>query len=305
MALLGIRDISNLETPPPDRKAIETRISRWDDTTIRQAIRRELNRDGQVYFVHNKIYDIQSVADRIQALVPDARILIGHGRMTGEQLEKAMLAFVRHEADVLVATTIIESGLDIPNANTIFIHEADRYGPGRPPPAPGPGRSLQASRLCLHDFGREPRPSPPTPSAASRRSRSSPTSAPASRSPCATWRSAAPATSSAPSSPATSRPSATSSTARCSNPPSAASPARGSAPGTTARSTSPGAPTCRPTTSPRISSRSSSTAAPADSGAPSASTTSAENSSTASAPSPPPPSTCSPRPNSASMPSAG
>ena len=128
MALLGIRDISNLETPPPDRKAIETRITRWDDTTIRQAIRRELNRDGQVYFVHNKIYDIQSVADRIQTLVPDARILIGHGRMTGEQLEKAMLAFVRHEADVLVATTIIESGLDIPNANTIFIHEADRYG---------------------------------------------------------------------------------------------------------------------------------------------------------------------------------
>jgi transcription-repair coupling factor (superfamily II helicase) len=128
MALLGIRDISNLETPPPDRKAIETRITRWDDAMIRQAIQRELNRDGQIYFVHNKVYDIQSVADRIQSLVPEARILIGHGQMTGEQLEKAMMSFVRHEADILVATTIIESGLDIPNANTIFIHEADRYG---------------------------------------------------------------------------------------------------------------------------------------------------------------------------------
>ncbi|WP_152052942.1 transcription-repair coupling factor [Tautonia marina] len=128
MALLGIRDISNLETPPPDRKAIETRITRWDDQMIRQAIQRELNRDGQIYFVHNKVYDIQSVADRIQQLVPDARIIIGHGQMTGDQLEKAMMTFVRHEADILVATTIIESGLDIPNANTIFIHEADRYG---------------------------------------------------------------------------------------------------------------------------------------------------------------------------------
>jgi transcription-repair coupling factor (superfamily II helicase) len=128
MSLLGIRDISNLETPPPDRKAIETRITRWDDEMIRRAIHRELNRDGQVYFVHNRVYDIQSVADRVQSIVPGARILIAHGQMSGDQLERAMLAFVRHEADILVATTIIESGLDIPNVNTIFIHEADRYG---------------------------------------------------------------------------------------------------------------------------------------------------------------------------------
>ncbi len=128
MSLLGIRDISNLETPPPDRKAIETRINRWDDDLIRRAIHRELNRDGQVYFVHNRVYDIQSIADRIQAIVPEARILIAHGQMPGEALERAMLKFVRHEADILVATTIIESGLDIPNVNTIFIHEADRYG---------------------------------------------------------------------------------------------------------------------------------------------------------------------------------
>ena len=128
MALLGIRDISNLETPPPDRKAIETRISRWDDELIARAIRRELDRDGQIYLVHNRVYDIHLIAERLQRLVPEARILVAHGQMPGEQLERAMLAFVRHEVDVLVATTIIESGLDIPNANTILIHEADCYG---------------------------------------------------------------------------------------------------------------------------------------------------------------------------------
>ncbi len=128
LSLLGIRDISNLETPPPDRKAIETRITRWDDAMIRRAIHRELDRDGQVYFVHNRVYDIHQIADRIRNLVPDARILIAHGQMAGEELERAMLAFVRHEADILVATTIIESGLDIPNVNTIFIHEADKHG---------------------------------------------------------------------------------------------------------------------------------------------------------------------------------
>jgi transcription-repair coupling factor (superfamily II helicase) len=128
MSLLGIRDIANLETPPPDRKAIETRITRWDSDLIRKAILRELNREGQVYFVHNRVYDIKTVADRVQGLVPAARILVAHGQMSGEELERSMFRFVRREADILVATTIIESGLDIPNVNTIFIHEADRYG---------------------------------------------------------------------------------------------------------------------------------------------------------------------------------
>ncbi|MHB1558070.1 MAG: transcription-repair coupling factor [Isosphaeraceae bacterium] len=128
MSLLGIRDISNLETPPPDRKAIETRVLRFDPETIKRAIHRELNRDGQVYFVHNRVYDIESVADKIQSIVPEARIAIGHGQMTGEQLERTMLAFIRRDYDILVATTIIESGLDIPNVNTIFINEADKYG---------------------------------------------------------------------------------------------------------------------------------------------------------------------------------
>jgi transcription-repair coupling factor (superfamily II helicase) len=128
MSLLGIRDISNLETPPPDRKAIETRVTRFDAETIKRAIHRELNRDGQVFFVHNRIYDIESIADKVQSIVPEARIAVGHGQMGGEQLERTMLAFIRKEYDILVATTIIESGLDIPNVNTIFINEADKYG---------------------------------------------------------------------------------------------------------------------------------------------------------------------------------
>ena len=128
MSLLGIRDISNLETPPPDRKAIETRVVRYDPETVRHAINRELNREGQIYFVHNRVYDIGSVAERIQNLVPAARIAIGHGQMSGLELERVMLDFIKRKYDILVATTIIESGIDIPNVNTIFINEADKYG---------------------------------------------------------------------------------------------------------------------------------------------------------------------------------
>lgn len=128
MSLLGIRDISNLETPPAGRKAIETRISRFDPDLVRRAIYRELNRDGQIFFVHNRVHDIHSIAERIKKIVPEARIIVAHGQMSGEELERSMLKFIRHEADILLATTIIESGLDIPNANTIFINEADKYG---------------------------------------------------------------------------------------------------------------------------------------------------------------------------------
>jgi transcription-repair coupling factor (superfamily II helicase) len=128
MSLLGIRDISNLTTPPQDRQAIETRICRWDGDLIRHAVVRELNRGGQVYFVHNRVYNIEEVRDRLQRLVPEARIIIGHGQMGDHELEQAMLKFVRGKADILVATTIIESGLDIPTANTMFIHEAQHYG---------------------------------------------------------------------------------------------------------------------------------------------------------------------------------
>jgi transcription-repair coupling factor (superfamily II helicase) len=128
MSLLGVRSISNLETAPKDRLAVETRIARFDDALIRHAVLRELNRDGQVYFVHNRVQDIQKVAHELQRIVPEATIGIGHGQMPESELEEVMLGFVRHEFDILLATTIVESGLDIPNANTIFIDDADRYG---------------------------------------------------------------------------------------------------------------------------------------------------------------------------------
>jgi transcription-repair coupling factor (superfamily II helicase) len=128
LSLLGIRDISNLETPPVDRLAIETRIARFDPQLIRHAILRELNRDGQVYFVHNRVYNIKDIASKLQSIVPEARIAVGHGQMNEHELEAAMVKFVNRECDILVATTIIESGLDIPNANTIFINQADNYG---------------------------------------------------------------------------------------------------------------------------------------------------------------------------------
>jgi transcription-repair coupling factor (superfamily II helicase) len=128
LSLLGVRSISNLETAPKDRLAVETRIARFDDALIRHAVLRELNREGQVYFVHNRVHDIQKVAHELQRIVPEARIGIGHGQMNETELEDVMLGFVRHEFDILLATTIVESGLDIPNANTIFIDDADRYG---------------------------------------------------------------------------------------------------------------------------------------------------------------------------------
>ena len=128
MSLLGVRNISNLETAPKDRLAVETRIARFDDNLIRHAILRELNRDGQAYFVHNRVHDIQALARRLEKIVPEATLGIGHGQMPESELEKVILGFVRHEFDILLATTIIESGMDIPNANTMFIDDADRYG---------------------------------------------------------------------------------------------------------------------------------------------------------------------------------
>jgi transcription-repair coupling factor (superfamily II helicase) len=128
MSLLGLRDISNLETPPADRLAIETRVTRFSPDIFRHAALRELSRDGQMFFVHNRIQDINAVAHQLQSIVPELRICIGHGQMPEGELEEVMLDFIAHKYDLLLATTIIESGLDIPNANTIFIDEADRYG---------------------------------------------------------------------------------------------------------------------------------------------------------------------------------
>lgn len=128
MSLVGVRDISNLESPPEERLAVETRISRFDDELIRNAGLRELERGGQIYFIHNRVNDIHLIRDRIQHILPEAKIGIAHGQMPESQLEPVMTQFINHELDVLLATTIVENGLDIPNANTIFINEADRYG---------------------------------------------------------------------------------------------------------------------------------------------------------------------------------
>ncbi|MCA9181855.1 MAG: transcription-repair coupling factor, partial [Planctomycetales bacterium] len=128
MSLVGVRDISNLETPPEDRLSVETRTIRFDENLIRNAILRELNRGGQIYFVHNRVNDIEEVAAKLQRIVPEASLVIGHGQMHEGKLEQVMIDFIDHKYDILLATTIIESGLDIPNANTIFIDDANRYG---------------------------------------------------------------------------------------------------------------------------------------------------------------------------------
>jgi transcription-repair coupling factor (superfamily II helicase) len=128
MSMLGLRDISSLTTAPQDRRSIVTEVVAYDRNRIKLAILRELNREGQVYFVHNRVHNILEIAEEIQALVPDARILIGHGQMGEGELEDVMVKFINHEADILVCTTIIESGLDIPNSNTIIINNADRFG---------------------------------------------------------------------------------------------------------------------------------------------------------------------------------
>jgi transcription-repair coupling factor (superfamily II helicase) len=128
MSLVGLRDMSVIETPPKDRMAIQTVVASWDEKLIQSAIEQELERGGQVYFVHNRVDTIWEIAAKLQALVPPARIIVGHGQMSEGELEKVMLKFMHHEADILVSTTIIENGLDIPLCNTILINRADRLG---------------------------------------------------------------------------------------------------------------------------------------------------------------------------------
>jgi transcription-repair coupling factor (superfamily II helicase) len=125
---VGLRDMSVIETPPKDRMAIQTLVAKYDEKIIRSAVEVELERGGQVYFVHNRVESIYEVASRIQELVPASRVVVGHGQMGETELERVMLAFMNHEYDVLVATTIIENGLDIPLANTMLINRADRHG---------------------------------------------------------------------------------------------------------------------------------------------------------------------------------
>lgn len=128
LALAGARDMSTIETPPQDRLPVETLVAQYDERLIREAIQRELNRGGQVFYLHNRVVDIEAVAAKLRTLVPQARIAVGHGQMHADQLEEVMTTFVNGQTDVLLSTTIIESGLDIPNANTIIIDRADRFG---------------------------------------------------------------------------------------------------------------------------------------------------------------------------------
>jgi len=128
MSLVGLRDMSLIETPPRDRLAIQTVVAPFQEELLQRAIETELARDGQVYFIHNRIESIYSLAALVQKLVPKARVVVGHGQMGEKELESVMLKFIRDEADVLVATTIVENGLDIPRANTILINRADRLG---------------------------------------------------------------------------------------------------------------------------------------------------------------------------------
>jgi len=128
MSLIGLRDMSVIETPPKDRMAIQTIVAKFDEKLVRTAIEMELERGGQIYFVHNRVETIYEMATMIREQVPSARVVIGHGQLPEAELERVMLAFMNHEYDILVATSIIENGLDIPLANTIIINRADRHG---------------------------------------------------------------------------------------------------------------------------------------------------------------------------------
>ena len=130
-SLMGIRDLSIIETPPKERQAIQTYLTKYDNATIKRAIESEIERGGQVFFVHNRVKTISMVADSLMKLVPRARITIAHGQMKAKELEETMVRFLHKEVDVLICTTIIESGLDIPSTNTIIINGADRMGLGQ------------------------------------------------------------------------------------------------------------------------------------------------------------------------------
>jgi transcription-repair coupling factor (superfamily II helicase) len=128
MSLVGVRDISTIDTPPEERMPVATYVGEYDDHLARQAILRELDRGGQVFFVHNRVIGIEQIFERLAKIVPEARVGTGHGQMDEHELERVMVAFVKGELDVLLCTSIIESGLDIPNANTLIVDRADRFG---------------------------------------------------------------------------------------------------------------------------------------------------------------------------------
>jgi transcription-repair coupling factor (superfamily II helicase) len=128
MSLLGVKDMSTINTPPEKRMPIETFVCIFDDELLRNAIINELNRNGQIYFIHNRIKDIEDMLEHLEQLVPEARIAVGHGRMHEKDLEQVMIDFIEHKIDVILSTTIVESGLDIPNANTLIVNNAHNFG---------------------------------------------------------------------------------------------------------------------------------------------------------------------------------
>ncbi len=128
MSLAGLRDISVIETPPEGRRPVKTYVGDYDDDLVAKAIKRELARGGQAFFLHNRVETIDETAERVRALVPEARVAVAHGQMAEGKLEEVMLSFLRGDADVLVCTTIVESGLDIPSANTLIVERADELG---------------------------------------------------------------------------------------------------------------------------------------------------------------------------------
>lgn len=127
-SLMGARDLSIISTPPPNRQPVQTELHVFNESLIQEAVSTELERNGQVFFIHNRVADLPQLGELIQRLVPNARVGVAHGQLEGDALENVMLKFIGHEYDVLVATTIIESGLDIPNANTIIINQAHMFG---------------------------------------------------------------------------------------------------------------------------------------------------------------------------------
>ena len=128
MSMLGVRDLSVIETPPENRFPVQTYVVEYNGALVREAIERELARGGQVYFLYNRVDDIERKADEISMLVPDAKVAYAHGKMTENELESVMLNFLEGESDVLVSTTIIETGVDIPNVNTLIVFDGDKMG---------------------------------------------------------------------------------------------------------------------------------------------------------------------------------
>ena len=213
LSLTGIRDLSLVNTPPEDRQPILTYVGEYDDRAVAEAIRRELLREGQVFYVHNRVRDIELVAEHVRALVPEARVAVAHGQMDESRLERVVLDFSEHEFDVLVCTTIVESGIDMPTVNTLVVDRSDLLGLAQLYQLRGRvGRRGQRAYAYL--FHPPTACSPRRRTSVSRRSASSPTSARGSRSRCATSRSAVPATCSGRRSRGTSPPSASTSTAR-------------------------------------------------------------------------------------------